>query len=129
MKNLKIISIISFLLIGGVHEKAVINVLAFPYMLFEFFSELFDGKLGIDMLLALLIVITLAGTLVVFYQSQNKSLLTLCFITLTLFSVYFSGILDHKLTIYFVVTSAIFIISSLMIIIKNPTPQQLKKEI
>ncbi|MCT3817749.1 hypothetical protein HZQ56_17560 [Elizabethkingia anophelis] len=127
MKNLKIISIISFLLIGGVHEKAVINVLAFPYMLFEFFGELFDGRLGVDMLSALLIVITLAGTLIVFYKSQNKSLLTLCFITLMLFSIYFSGILDHKPTIYFVVTFAIFIISSVMLIIRSP--QQLKKEI
>ncbi|MCT4287334.1 hypothetical protein [Elizabethkingia anophelis] len=127
MKNLKIISIISFLLIGGVHEKAVINVLAFPYMLFEFFGELFDGRLGVDMLSALLIVITLAGTLIVFYKSQNKNLLTLCFITLTLFSIYFSGILDHKPTIYFVVTFAIFIISSVMLIIRSP--QQLKKEI
>ncbi|MEW7399058.1 hypothetical protein AB2S31_02340 [Elizabethkingia anophelis] len=127
MKNLKIISIISFLLIGGVHEKAVINILAFPYMLVEFFGELFDGRLGLDMLSALLIVITLAGTLIVFYKSQNKSLLTLCFITLTLFSIYFSGILDHKPTIYFVVTFAIFIISSVMLIIRSP--QQLKKEI
>ncbi|EPL7679750.1 hypothetical protein [Elizabethkingia anophelis] len=127
MKNLKIISIISFLLIGGVHEKAVINILAFPYMLVEFFGELFDGRLGVDMLSALLIVITLAGTLIVFYKSQNKSLLTLCFITLMLFSIYFSGILDHKPTIYFVVTFAIFIISSVMLIIRSP--QQLKKEI
>ncbi|CDN73620.1 hypothetical protein ACH34E_11550 [Elizabethkingia anophelis] len=125
MKNLKIISIISFLLIGGVHEKAVINILAFPYMLVEFFGELFDGRLGVDMLSALLIVITLAGTLIVFYKSQNKSLLTLCFITLMLFSIYFSGILDHKPTIYFVVTFAIFIISSVMLIIRSP--QQLEK--
>ncbi|WP_454059356.1 hypothetical protein [Elizabethkingia ursingii] len=119
MKNLKIISIISFLLIGGVHEKAVINILAFPYLLFEFFGELFGGRLGIDMLSALLIVITLAGTLIIFYKSQNKSLLTLCFITLTLFSIYFSGILDHKPTIYFVVTFAIFIISSLILLVRN----------
>ncbi|HCZ8396916.1 MULTISPECIES: hypothetical protein [Elizabethkingia] len=127
MKNLKIISIISFLLIGGVHEKAVINILAFPYMLFEFFGELFDGRLGIDMLLALLIVIMLAGTLVVFYKSQDKNLSILCTIALTAFSIYFSGILDHKPTIYFVITFAIFIISSVMLIIRSP--QQLKKEI
>ena len=72
------------------HEKAVINILAFPYMLFEFFGELFDGRLGIDMLLALLIVIMLAGTLVVFYKSQDKNLLILCTIALTAFSIYFS---------------------------------------
>ncbi|OPC66413.1 hypothetical protein DSC47_09830 [Elizabethkingia miricola] len=129
MKILKIISIISFLLIGGVNEKSTMNFLAFPYIIFSFFSDLFNGNLEVNIVLGFLMILALIGTLIIFYRSINQKILILCFIAMSLFSIYISGILDSKPNIWFVVTSAIFIISSLMIIIKSPTPQQLKKQI
>ena len=127
MKNLKIISIISFLLIGGVHEKAVINLLVFPYSFVDFFGCIFNNNLKTNTILGFIMSLALLGTLIIFYKSQDKKLLILCFIALTAFSIYLSGILDHKPTIYFVVTSAIFIVSSIMLIIRSPQP--LEKEI
>ncbi|MDV3566616.1 hypothetical protein CMU71_06855 [Elizabethkingia anophelis] len=120
MKTLKFISIISFLLIGGVNPKGTINILAFPYMLVEFFAELFNGNLGMDMLLALVIVITLTGTLIIFYKNQNRGLLILCFITLSLFSVFLSGILTSKPNLWFILTAGVFIVSSILLIIRSP---------
>lgn len=119
MKNLKIISIISFLLIGGVHEKAVINLLVFPYSLVDFFGCIFNNNLNINTILGFIMALALLGTLIIFYKSQDRNLLILCFIALTAFSIYLSGILDHKPTIYFVVTFAVFIISSLILIVRN----------
>ncbi len=130
MKALKIIAIISFFLIGGVNEKGTLNFMIIPMGIFVFFSEVFDGNIELESLLGFLMILVLVGTLLVFYRSRkykDRYIMILCFISLSLFSTYLSGIIYHPPTLWFIVTSGIFIIASLTLIVWNFKPLKINQ--
>ncbi len=129
MKILKIVSIISFLLINGVNEKAMPNIMVMLVSIYLYISELSVSHTGKETLWFIIMLLIIA-VLIIFYKCKvynDRYILILCFISLCMATILFSKILDdYKPTITFIVISGIFVISSLALIIWNFKP--LKKK-
>lgn len=112
---LAIISVISFLLIPGLHYDSIPAIF---FYLIDVISSLFMESPKIEIIMQLALIVCLIGAFIIFLsEKKNKYLKIFCFFTLLIFAVYFSHIWDgSKSTIWFVVDSLIFIISSLLII-------------
>ncbi|MCL1675297.1 hypothetical protein KRE40_15480 [Elizabethkingia meningoseptica] len=112
---LAIISVISFLLIPGLHYDSIPAIF---FYLIDVISSLFMESPKIEIIMQLALIVCLIGAFIIFLsEKKNKYLKIFCFFTLLIFAVYFSHIWDgSKATIWFVVDSLIFIISSLLII-------------
>jgi hypothetical protein len=122
VKTLKIISIVSFLLICGLDEIGLPIFISIPYMLMIFFQDLSDSDNWILVGYSIFIILTL-----IFFlscrQYKDRYLLSLCFITLLTVAFIQTGIsnLENyiRITNWFIFPSAIFIISSVLLIILN----------
>ncbi|MDV3500534.1 hypothetical protein CMU88_09360 [Elizabethkingia anophelis] len=128
MKTLKLIFIFSFLLISGVGEKALPNFMYMLIFLSTFFLDIFNPNLGSEPLWFITIVLTIV-VLIIFYRCKayrDRYILILCFISLCMAAILFSGVLFNKATLSFIITTTIFVISSLALIIWNFKP--LKKK-
>ncbi len=121
MKALKLISIISFLLISGVGDKALPNFMYMLIFLSTFFLDVFNPNLSSEPLWFITMVLTII-VLIIFYKCKayrDRYILILCFVSLCMAAILFSGILFNKATISFIITSGIFVVSSLALIIWN----------
>ncbi|OPB91082.1 hypothetical protein BAZ10_15080 [Elizabethkingia occulta] len=129
MKILKFISIISFLLTTGVNEKAMPNIMVMLISIYLYISELSVSHTSKETFWFIIMILIIA-VLIIFYKCKaykDRYILILCFISLCMATILFSKILeDYKPTVTFIITSGIFIISSLALIIWNFKP--LKKE-
>ena len=126
MKNiLAIISVVSFLLIPGLHYDSIPAIF---FYIIDVISSLFMENFKIELIMQLALIICLIGAFIIFLsEKKNKYLKIFCFIALLIFAVYFSHIWDGShLTTWFVVDTLIFVISSLYII--NKDFKELQKE-
>lgn len=119
MKNiLALISIISFLLIPGLHYDSLPTIF---FYIVDVVSSLFMESLKLNVLMQLVLIICLIGAFIVFLsEKKNKYLKIFCFTALIIFAVYFSHIWDGShITTWFIADILVFIISSLFIISKD----------
>lgn len=128
IKILKIISIISFLLICGIDQKGFPVFIALLIYLFVFTQELFYSGNSNDIPWeALIIPLLIIGNLIVFWIYKiyrDKYFIVLCFIALLLSTFVFTGITNpynyhQDLPLSFILPMSIFIISSIILIVKN----------
>lgn len=115
---LALISIVSFLLIPGLHYDSLPTV--FFYVV-DVVSSLFMESPKISIVMQLILIICLIGSFIVFLsEKKNRYLKIFCFAVLMIFAVYFSHVWDGShITTWFVVDILVFIISSLLIISKD----------
>ncbi|EQB90973.1 hypothetical protein HZQ19_02965 [Elizabethkingia anophelis] len=119
MKNiLALISIVSFLLIPGLHYDSLPTIF---FYIVDVISSLFIESPKIEIVLQFILIICIIGAFTVFLsEKKNRNLKIFCFIALMIFAVYFSYIWDGaQITTWFVVDILVFMISSLLIIIKD----------
>lgn len=128
-KTLKIIAIISFLLICSIDQKGFpISTILIIYS-FVSFQELFNSGNQNDILWeGIMLPILIIGTLITFYkcrENKDKYIQLLCFIALLLSIINLTGICNPNnyfkpsLPISFILPMVIFVISSLILIMKN----------
>jgi hypothetical protein len=126
IRILKFISIISFLIIPGLHENGVPNFALLAIYLFQFFNDVFGSSVKIfwEGLTAIPIFVFL----IIFFISKRYKILLFSFIVLFTALVYLSGVADNynRINFWFIALSALFIISSLYvaILIKNKSNGQ-----
>lgn len=121
MKILKIISIISFLLIPAVDEKKMLNIMTLFGSIYTYIFQIFNPNLDKNPTWCLIAICTV-GVLILFYKSKqyiDRYFLILYFIVLSLASILYSNIIYNKPTLTFIVIFAVFIISSLTLIVWN----------
>ncbi|WP_454059357.1 hypothetical protein [Elizabethkingia ursingii] len=119
MKNiLALISIISFLLIPGLHYNSLPAIF---FYIIDIVSSLFMESLKKEIVLQLILITCLIGAFIIFLsENKNRYLKIFCFIALVVFAIYFSHIWDGShITTWFVVDMLIFIVSSPTIIGKD----------
>ncbi|MDE5429844.1 hypothetical protein [Elizabethkingia meningoseptica] len=115
---LAIISVISFLLIPGLHYDSIPAIF---FYIVDVISSVFMESLKTGIIMQLALIICLIGAFIIFLsEKKNRYLKIFCFITLLIFAVYFSHMWDGShLTTWFVIDTLVFIISSLLIISKD----------
>ncbi|PWS30860.1 hypothetical protein [Pedobacter paludis] len=123
MKYLKIISITSFLLINGLGPHGIPNFAGILLCLLCLIDSLLSQTFfGISWGLGIIGVLSLASLISISFSRPHKDhfLLIFAFIALTGFEVFLSDILHHqKLIFWFVFPLLLFVVSSILLIIKS----------
>lgn len=124
IKLLKIIAIISFLIIPGLQENAIPNFALLLIFLFQFFSDIINQELSIFW--EGFISIPIIGTLITFYLCEKRRdvyLQIFCFIALLMSILILSEIAYpsnfHRISYEFIVPLVVFIITSILLIVKS----------
>jgi hypothetical protein len=99
MKVYKIISIISFLLIMGLHENGVPNFALLAIYLYQFVYDIFNNSSIIFW--EGLITIPILATLVVFFKIKDFKILVFCFLGLIISLIYTTGLINNYTRINF----------------------------
>jgi hypothetical protein len=116
-KILKIIAIISFLMIMGLHENGVPNFALLAIYLYQFVHDIFNNSSIIFW--EGLITIPILATLVVFFKSKNYKILVFCFLGLIISLIYTTGLITNyaRINFWFILLFATFIIASIAVIL------------
>jgi hypothetical protein len=117
IKDLKIISIIAFLMIPGLDENIVQTFALLAIGLFQFIHDLFN-----DFIFTLrigLFVIPIFTALVVFYKCKSYKILIICVLSLVIPLMQAIGVIRNssRIDFWFIFTFATFIITSIAVII------------
>lgn len=122
----KVIVIISFLLICSIDQKGFPILITLIIYSFVAFQELFYyGNIDDIFWEGILFPILIIGTLITFYkcaQYKDRYIELVCIIALFLSIIILTGILNSYkriLPMSFIIPASIFIISSLILIVKN----------
>ena len=126
MRLLKMISIISYLLIGGIQQNGLPNfgvILLFGY---QFFHDIFmypftQNPIFWEGIIAILVLVCLIG-IRISKKHTDRYLLILYFIILIIAGLFFTGINNsvnlHRISnLEFIIPSIIFLISTIALII------------
>lgn len=119
MRILKIVSLLSYLSITGLQEHSIPMVGAIVYYWVNLFSNI-QYRIPIsDPSWESVIVIPLTIVLLIFFFSRsykNRYLAVFCFITLVIFALYLSGLVNYfeNLNAYFLIPFLIFLASSIL---------------
>ncbi|SIT21399.1 hypothetical protein SAMN05421786_109104 [Chryseobacterium ureilyticum] len=129
IKILKVIVIISFLLICSIDQKGFPILITLIIYSFVAFQELFYyGNIDDIFWEGIIFPILIIGTLITFYkcaQYKDRYIELVCIIALFLSIIILTGILNSYnyykriLPMSFIIPASIFIISSLILIVKN----------
>ena len=124
MKILKIIFILSFLCIGGVNEKMTSNSTIILASIYGSLEAISSPYLHLDVFWFISAILTVCVLILVYRSKVYKERYLLVFYSfvLAVTTIYYSEILYYKATPYFIVTSTIFVISSLALIIRSFKP-------
>ncbi|REC64449.1 hypothetical protein DRF65_02440 [Chryseobacterium pennae] len=125
MKGLKIISVISFLLIGGIQLHATVNLIMLLLYIYTLIQNIFSPPPVLDSSWESLLIIPIIGTIIIFLSCKrytDRFLLLTCSAGLLLTLILLSGITDPdnytRITFGFIIPFLGFIISSLLLIVK-----------
>ncbi len=125
MKALKIISIISFLMIFSMNPKGFPVFIILLICLVDFVQSFTYNNLGISWETGTLAILTI-GSLIAFLKCRkykDRYSFIFCFIALLIAALFLSEAFNQnnyeRISFGFVIPLAIFIISSLILIIKN----------
>ncbi|WP_157255308.1 hypothetical protein [Pedobacter sp. Leaf216] len=127
MRYLKILSIISFLLINGLGEHGIPTFAGIGLCMYQFVSDLLNyihyKNIEISWSLGLVGISTIASILIILLSRRykNRYPLLVSFIILCCTGVYMCGVLRHydKIQPWFIYPFLVFVISSVILIIKN----------
>ncbi len=124
MKTLKIISVVSFLLIFGTQEVELPIFISILYIIVNLLVN--TNNLELDFWIFGLLGISLIATLIIYLlckKGKDRFLLLFCFIALLVSALFLTGAFDQnnyeRISFGFVIPLLIFIISSLIVIIKD----------
>lgn len=124
MKTLKIISVVSFLLIEGIQLHGTMNFALLFLYLVDFIQSFTYNNLGISWETGTFAIFTI-GTVIIYLlcrEAKDRFLLLFCFIALLVSVLFLTGAFDQnnyvRISFGFVIPLLIFIISSLIVIIK-----------
>jgi hypothetical protein len=119
IKKAKIISMLSFLMIGGLHENGVPNFALLAIYFFQFFGGIVSGLHSIFW--EGLIVIPILVALIVFSLNKNFKILLLCFVILLTSLIYTTGLLNNffRIDFWFVFIFFVFLTSSIFVLLKT----------
>ncbi|PQA91338.1 hypothetical protein SAMN05421796_10173 [Chryseobacterium piscicola] len=98
MKALKIISVISFLLIGGIQLHGTVNFALLFLYLVDFIQSFTYNNLGIYWEISILAIFTI-GTLIIYLlcrKGKDRFLLLFCFVALLLSVLFLTGAFDQN---------------------------------
>ncbi|MBW4359631.1 hypothetical protein [Flavobacterium taihuense] len=117
IKHFKIISIIAFFMIMGLHENGVPNFALLAIYLYQFVHDIFNNSSIIFW--EGIITIPILATLVVFFKSKNYKILVFCFLGLIISLTYATGLITNyaRINFWFIFTFATFIIASIAVIL------------
>jgi hypothetical protein len=115
----KIISIISFLMIPGLHENGVPNLALLAIYLYQFLNDLLGKSYRIFW--EGIIVIPILVALIVFLLNKNFKILLICFVILLASLIYTTGILNNffRIDFWFVFIFLVFLTSSIFVLLKT----------
>jgi hypothetical protein len=113
IKNYKITSTITFLIIMGLHENGVPNFALLAIYSYQFIHDIFNNSFSIFW--EGLIVIPILAALVIFCKSKSYKILLFCFIGLLISLIYTTGLTNNytRINFWFMFTFVTFIIASI----------------
>lgn len=124
MKRLKIISVISFLLIGGIQLHATVNLMMLLLYIYTLIQNILSPPSILDSSWECLLIIPIIGTLIIFLSCnkyKDRILLLICSLGLLLTIFLLTGITDPdnytRVSFGFMIPFLGFVISSLLLII------------
>jgi hypothetical protein len=117
MKVYKIISIISFLMIMGLHENGVPNFALLAIYLYQFVHYIFNNSSIIFW--EGLVVVPILAAIVIFAISRSYKILLFCFLGLLIPLTYATGLITNyaRINFWVIFTFATFIIASIAVIL------------
>ncbi|MDX6183901.1 hypothetical protein SGQ44_16445 [Flavobacterium sp. Fl-77] len=116
IKILKIIAIISFLMLPGLHENGVPHFGFLLFCLLQFITDLFSNSTSIFW--QGFLVVPILVTLAIFFISKNYKILFFCFLILLISSMFTTGLIANyeRINFLFLFVFLIFILSSIGVI-------------
>ena len=117
IKILKIVAVISFLILPGLHENGVPHFGFLLFCLLQFITDLFSNSSSIFW--QGFLVVPILTTIVIFFISKNYKILAFCFLGLLISSMFTTGLIYNykRIDFLFLFMYLIFIISSIGVII------------
>ena len=117
IKILKILAIIAFLILPGLHENGVPHFGFLLFCLLQFITDLFSNSTSIFW--QGFLVVPILGTIAIFFISKNYKILLFCFLGLLISSMFTTGLIANykRIDFLFLFTFATFIIASIVVIL------------